>query len=372
MAMNPNSLLHRMQIEVLEASPERLVGADAGRGQHPALRPAARRRLGGARRDARLDRRRPCTPARRGSPSASTSTPPTTARRARASSPARRPRCRLGQHPGLLRGRRHRRPGPAGSAPAGSPACCATPRPAPDATGRPARRTARRNRPGHLPHPVPVRARSSVGLPLVKSWSKRAGWGPLGRCRLTERRRHGLHLAVTLGLVPPALPRRSAAAAIVASAVDAITPVPDARARSASRRAADAARQAAAADAADTKDEPVDGSSQYDMPVARPVSDVGAERCRGRPGLRAAHRPVGAVPRDLARRPLRAPPPPSPPPPEPCTSRAGPAGAPPRRWSPRSPPGAPPRGSTRSSTRCLPSRTPRWTSSSPPSGHAWP
>ena len=72
--------------------------------------------------------------------------------------------------------------------------------------------------------------------------------------------------------MPPALPRRSAAAAIVASAVDAITPVPDARARSASRRAAHAARQAAAAEAADAKDEPVDGSSQYDRPVARPVS----------------------------------------------------------------------------------------------------
>ena len=60
----------------------------ARRGQHPALRPAARRRLGGARRDPRLVRRRPARRARARPSSASTSTPPTTGRPARAWSPA--------------------------------------------------------------------------------------------------------------------------------------------------------------------------------------------------------------------------------------------------------------------------------------------
>ena len=51
----------------------------AGRGQHPAVRTAARRRLRRARRDPRLGRRRCCTAASPRSPSASTSTAPTTA-----------------------------------------------------------------------------------------------------------------------------------------------------------------------------------------------------------------------------------------------------------------------------------------------------
>ena len=56
--------------------------------------------------------------------SASTSTPPTTARPPRARSPASRPPIHLGRTHGDLRGRDHRRAGPAGSAPRGSPARC--------------------------------------------------------------------------------------------------------------------------------------------------------------------------------------------------------------------------------------------------------
>ncbi len=46
----------KMGVELVEVCAGAGRGHDAGRGQHPALRPAARRRLGGARRDPRLDR----------------------------------------------------------------------------------------------------------------------------------------------------------------------------------------------------------------------------------------------------------------------------------------------------------------------------
>ena len=57
-AINSSSpLLLRMGIVLTEATPDRLGGHDAGGGQHPAVRPAARRSIGGPRGDARLVRR---------------------------------------------------------------------------------------------------------------------------------------------------------------------------------------------------------------------------------------------------------------------------------------------------------------------------
>jgi uncharacterized protein (DUF1800 family) len=73
-----------------------------------------------------------------------------------------------------------------------------------------------------------------------------------------------------MGFVPPALPRRSAAAALVATAVESVTPVPDARSRAASRRAARAAR-AALANAPD-QDDPDPEALRYEPPAPIPVS----------------------------------------------------------------------------------------------------
>ena len=53
MPQGMGALNEKMGIELVEVSAERVVGDDAGRGQHPALRPAARRRVGGAGRDPR-------------------------------------------------------------------------------------------------------------------------------------------------------------------------------------------------------------------------------------------------------------------------------------------------------------------------------
>ena len=62
MPQGMGTLNERMGIELVEVSADRVVAHHAGRGQHPALRPAARRRVGGARRDPRLGRARRCTP----------------------------------------------------------------------------------------------------------------------------------------------------------------------------------------------------------------------------------------------------------------------------------------------------------------------
>ena len=202
-AMNPDSLMDRMGIEVLEATPDRLVATMPVAGQHPALRPAPRRRLGGARRDAGVDRRRPARRPRQGGrrPRHQRHPPPGGPlgpgdRHGHADQP--------GPHPGLLRGRRHRRPGPPGLHEPDhlpDPGCRTR---APDATAPRARRTA-------VPT-APVRRWSAPGLPLVKGWSKRPGTGPLGRCRLTERRRQrpprGRHAWARAPCTPPPLSRR--------------------------------------------------------------------------------------------------------------------------------------------------------------------
>jgi hypothetical protein len=83
----PGALHDRMGVRLTEAGP---AGSwhDAGRGQHPALRLAARRCLGGPRRRPGVDPRGHHWPARVARRSGSRSTPPTTGRRPRASSPA--------------------------------------------------------------------------------------------------------------------------------------------------------------------------------------------------------------------------------------------------------------------------------------------
>ena len=73
------TLAGRMGIKILEASSRARRRDDAGRGQHPAVRDPARRRLLRARRVAGLARLGTAGRARTGSPSASRSTRPTTA-----------------------------------------------------------------------------------------------------------------------------------------------------------------------------------------------------------------------------------------------------------------------------------------------------
>jgi hypothetical protein len=90
-------------------------------------------------------------------------------------------------------------------------------------------------------------------------------------------------------LVTPALPRRSAAAAVIATAVESVTPAPDARLRTASRRAQRAARVAAAkaVDAAIDAEEPAD---------PRVVDTVVAETAPSAAQVDRAYAPRAAVP----------------------------------------------------------------------------
>ena len=208
--------MQRMGIEVLEATPQRLVATMPVEGNtqpygllHGGASVVLAETPG-------LDRRRPARRARQGRrrPRHQRHPPPGGAlgaghRRGDADQP--------GPHAGLLRGRRQRRRGPTR---------VHEPDHLPDPGHRAGRlsgcRDAGRAAHHHGPQP-PVRR----GQRSVKGWSRRPGRGPLGPCGLSERRTlHRAGRPPPDGPVPPALPRRSAAAALVASAVESATPCP--------------------------------------------------------------------------------------------------------------------------------------------------
>ena len=149
--MSAGTLVERLGIEVTEWTAERVVGHHAGRGQHPAVRPPARRRVGGARGDPRIARAARCTPVASGSPSASRSTPPTTGPRPAGTVTGVATPISLGRTLCTLAGPHHRRDGTAGVHRRASPACCGTPRPAqerrrPDTSGPAVRLSTARRR----------------------------------------------------------------------------------------------------------------------------------------------------------------------------------------------------------------------------------